>query len=258
LSNALPAERAEIARKASATSSGRAGCPSGVLRHLVTRTHVRDASERKRLAGRHYPIHRRRRDTLQHRQFHTGSVGVRGSNPLSSTVKPQFSALKCIRMARGRDSFDDSSPSGGAPHSRREAVGADCIRDTSPLDTDGYSYCEKQRADGSRTITSVLLGALREDPRSRHLDHRRYGRGAVGGAVEKTKADRLQYNRFHTTALRSPTPPVLLTVVARMRRGAPTSRLVVSGRRGWFHPVRQGQLGQVRGSGRFPVLLRRR
>src|SRR5206468_1617328 len=60
-------------------------CPSGVLRHLVTSKHVRDTSVRRRVAGRHYPIHRRRCDTLQHRRFHTGSVGVRGSSPLSST-----------------------------------------------------------------------------------------------------------------------------------------------------------------------------
>jgi len=62
-------------------------CPSGVLRHLVTRKHVRDTSVRRRVAGRHYPIHRRRCDTLQHRRFHAGSVGVRGSSPLSSTLK---------------------------------------------------------------------------------------------------------------------------------------------------------------------------
>jgi ANTAR domain len=70
-----------------AHTSSRSICPSGVLRHLVTDTHVRDASERKRLAGRHYPIHRRCCVTLQHRWFHTGSVGVRGSSPLSSTSK---------------------------------------------------------------------------------------------------------------------------------------------------------------------------
>jgi len=33
--------------------------------------------------GRHYPIHRRRCGTLQHTRFHTGSLGVRGSNPLT-------------------------------------------------------------------------------------------------------------------------------------------------------------------------------
>src|SRR6478752_5441580 len=60
-------------------------CPSGVLRHLVTSKHVRDTSVRRRVAGRHYPIHRGRCGTLQHRRFHTGSVGVRGSNPRSST-----------------------------------------------------------------------------------------------------------------------------------------------------------------------------
>jgi Resolvase, N terminal domain len=62
----------------------RSTCPIGVLRHLVTRKHVRDTSARRRVAGRHYPIHRRRCDTLQHRHFHTGSVGVGGSSPLSS------------------------------------------------------------------------------------------------------------------------------------------------------------------------------
>ena len=53
----------------------RSMCPSSVLRHLVTRKHVRDTSVRRRVAGRHYPIHRRRCDTLQHRRFHTGSLG---------------------------------------------------------------------------------------------------------------------------------------------------------------------------------------
>jgi hypothetical protein len=70
----------------------RSTCPSGVLRHLVTRKHVRDTSVRRRVAGRHYPIHRRRCDTLQHRRFHTGSVRIRGSNPLSSTTKDQLRA----------------------------------------------------------------------------------------------------------------------------------------------------------------------
>ncbi len=63
----------------------RSTCPSGVLRHLVTRKHVRDASVQRRVAGRHYPIHRRRCDTLQHRRFfHTGSVAVTRSRSLTS------------------------------------------------------------------------------------------------------------------------------------------------------------------------------
>ena len=57
--------------------------PSGVLRHLVTRKHVRDTSVRRRVAGRHYPIHRRRCDTLQHRRFHTGSRGSGVRVPLA-------------------------------------------------------------------------------------------------------------------------------------------------------------------------------
>ena len=64
----------------------RSTCPSGVLRHLVTRKHVRDTSVQRRVAGRHYPIHRRRCDTLQHRRFHTGSVGSGVRIPLAPLI----------------------------------------------------------------------------------------------------------------------------------------------------------------------------
>ena len=85
---------------ASTPTNVRSTCPSGVLRHLVTSKHVRDTSVRKWVAGRHYPIHRGRCVTLQHRRFHTGSVGVRGSSPLSSTQKPSSGLLSNVTSKR--------------------------------------------------------------------------------------------------------------------------------------------------------------
>src|SRR5215207_11359958 len=58
-------------------------CPSGVLRHLVTSKHVRDTSVRRRAAGRHYPIHRRRCGTLQHTRFTLAVWGSRVRVPLA-------------------------------------------------------------------------------------------------------------------------------------------------------------------------------
>jgi hypothetical protein len=82
-------------------------CPSGVLRHLVSRKHVRDTSVRRRVAGRHYPLHRGRCDTLQHRLFHPGSVGVRGSSPLSSTRQMRFQGPDFRAVDDNRDDNGD-------------------------------------------------------------------------------------------------------------------------------------------------------
>ena len=43
-----------------------------------------------------------RRDTRQHIRFHTGSVGVRGSSPLSSTTKSQVRAFQAVSRQHSR------------------------------------------------------------------------------------------------------------------------------------------------------------
>ena len=121
----------------------RSTCPSGVLRHLGTRKHVRDTSVRRWVARRHYPIHRRRCDTLQHRRFHTGSVGVRGSSPLSSTriidrdldvffiffISRLAAYVSCIDFCRQRAvRLSPLSGVGHGPTALRDCIRTVCVR----------------------------------------------------------------------------------------------------------------------------------
>jgi hypothetical protein len=64
-------------------------CPNRVLRRSVTRKYAVDKSGLKRAADVDISTRIRRTTTGQHTVFHPGSVGVRGSSPLSSTGKPQ-------------------------------------------------------------------------------------------------------------------------------------------------------------------------
>ena len=76
----------------------RSVCPSDVLSLAITRNYALDTRVRKPPADVDDSTCRGRRNTTQHTRFHPGSVGVRGSNPLSSTTTPQPKSAKSRRV----------------------------------------------------------------------------------------------------------------------------------------------------------------